>query len=75
MASDLFNDMLADLFHFTRTYAASTYMHAYMGTVRSHRLDKLYVRLGYLFRLVIRMAHLIAAEFAFSADLTCTCHD
>jgi hypothetical protein len=66
---------LADFFYFARSDAARTYMHANMGTMRSYRLDRLQIRLGYFFRLVIRMAHLIAAELAFSTDLTCTCHD
>ena len=49
-------------------------MHAHMGAVGAQRLDALQVRLGYLLGSVVRMAHLVAAERAFTANLTCTCH-
>jgi hypothetical protein len=50
-------------------------MHADMGAVRSHCLDALDVRFGYLLRFVVGVAHLIAAELAFAADFTCSCHE
>jgi hypothetical protein len=42
-----------------------------MGTESPHGLD---VRLGDLLGLIVGMAHLIARERSFSADLTGTCH-
>jgi hypothetical protein len=64
----------ADFFYFARAYATRANMHAYMGAVRSHCLDALDVRFGYLLRFVVGVAHLIAAEFAFATDFTCSCH-
>jgi len=49
-------------------------MHADVGAVGAQRLDALKVRLGYFLGSIIRMAHLVACECAFTAYLTFTCH-
>ena len=49
-------------------------MHAHMRSARSHRLDGLQIRFGQLLGLVVGMAYLVAAQPAFSANLTCACH-
>jgi hypothetical protein len=45
-----------------------------MGTMRPHCLDGLQIRLGHFFGFVVGMAHLVAAELAFSANFARTCH-
>lgn len=40
-----------------------------------YRLDVLQVRFGYLFVFVVRMTHLISAEFPFTTDLTRSGHE
>ena len=49
-------------------------MHPNMTTARTQCLDALKIRFGYLLALIVRMAHLVAAERAFTANLTLTCH-
>ena len=65
---------LADLFYFSRAYAARAYVYAHVGAMRSHRLYALDVRFGYFLRFVVGMTHLITAEFALAANFTCSCH-
>ena len=65
---------LTDFFHFAGTDAPRTYVHAHMGPMRPDSLYRLQIRFGYPFRSIIGMAHLIAAELAFSTDLTRTGH-
>jgi hypothetical protein len=49
-------------------------MHPYVTSARAQCFDALKVGLGYLLGPIIRMAHLVAAERAFTANLTLTCH-
>jgi hypothetical protein len=64
----------ADLLNFARPDAASADMHPYVPAVGPHGLHELQIRFGHLLGLVVRMTYLIAAQLAFSADLTCTSH-
>ena len=54
--------------------AKRTHMHAHMAAVRTHYFDGLQIRFRHLFRSVVGMAHQVAAEPSFSANLTGTCH-
>lgn len=65
---------LADLLDLAGTDAAGADVHPNVTAVRAQCLDALKVRLGYFLGPVVRMAHLVAAERAFTANLTLTCH-
>ena len=45
-----------------------------MTTARAQRLDALKIGLGYFLGPIVRMAYFVAAERAFAANLTLTCH-
>jgi hypothetical protein len=66
---------LTDLFYFAGPDAARTNMHAKVRAIGSDGLDRLQIRLRHLFGFIVRVTDLIAAELAFSADLTRTRHD
>lgn len=65
---------LTDLLDRAGADTARADMHAHVGALGAQRLYALKVRLGYFLGSIVRMAHLIAAECAFTTDLTCTCH-
>jgi len=64
----------ADLLDFARTDTARADVHANVTTTWAQCLDALKVRFGYFLGLIVRMAHLVATERAFTANLTFTCH-
>lgn len=65
---------LTDLLDLAGAETAGADMHPDVTAARAHCLDTLKVGLGYFFGLIVRMAHLVAAERAFAANLTLTCH-
>ncbi len=54
--------------------AAGADMHPHVGTVLTYRFDALKVGFRHLLRFVVGMAHFVAAQFAFAANFTGTCH-
>jgi hypothetical protein len=64
----------AGFFYLARTDAPRTHVQADMGAVSPDCPYRLQIRLGHLFCSVVGMTHLVAAEPAFPANITRTCH-
>jgi hypothetical protein len=67
--------VLAYFLDFAGPDAARAGMNPDMRTVRTDRPDRLQIRFRYFLGFVVRVTDLVAAEFAFPADLTRTRHD
>jgi hypothetical protein len=65
---------LADLFYFAAPDAARAHVYADVGAASGDGLDLLKVRLGRFLCFIVGVTHLVAAESAFAADLTFSCH-
>jgi len=68
-------DGLADFFiDLAGADAACACMNTNAAAMGTHGLDALHIRFGNLLAFVVRMAHFVAAEPAFTANFAFTCH-